>query len=809
MMRRSITFVFLAVLLVLSGGCGGGSDEPAGAQSQGQATAGLSNFGAARGFVVQVNPVFIVSDLSEAPAGSSPVLGAELRAFDLQGSEIERVRTNGDGSFRFTKLPAGYVSIQARVDPNSANPDVTMEITAVPQTTITLGQTFAVNRAAANAIALQGINAGDRVLGSLQPLSAGTEIRAFKNSNGESSAAESRILPADEWFYMIDQRPNSRFRHPVQYVFVDAATGAVTRTDEVWFPVANGGMLWATDLQLFAYTGVDLAILPAVAPGATATPSPEIVRNSPAPSFTTRALPESRLGRVLAQNNTTTNSMFVVIFQGFRDTSMATDANRVKTFFTDRSVPESNIRTIRPGNSSAPQIKAQLLAAIGELNQLIVERLNEGKHSTFVLYVTSHGGNGGFDVETLKGENATDVGTLVGIAADDLQLGALKACRVRVVADFCDSQSFGLFTEFSLASSDIDRGVFVATSNGIDSVAIPTSLGLLPGLETGGRFTSAVLENLVINDADLDDITTLPMLQGGYVSDIANLGQMPTLFREVDSPAFCQDPGPDPTPSPTPTSTPPPSLDLISAGGPSPQGITATHTLGVSPCPQLIGAVAINKTTSADIRVTLSVPPGSPLVLEQPTAFNLTGGGVQLVTRDVFFDCSSLTSFSTTVTITATRLSDGEQEVVQVPVSVTVTGTPPADITGDFDLASGAEAPFATLLDLIQSPTSSLDIAGFRITRFDNPGANFDIVTGCASQIFTSNLGGGLAVSFESETTMNGECTWLNSAPLSKNVLIFLDIEPLFTGPVNQLVVQALDVSGAVLGKITIPISKL
>lgn len=174
------------------------------------------------------------------------------------------------------------------------------------------------------------------------------------------------------------------------------------------------------------------------------------------------------------------------------------------------------------------------------------------------------------------------------------------------------------------------------------------------------------------------------------------------------------------------------------------------------------------------------------------------------------FNCQAeTTDFEHTFDLLVTSSNGVSSDSFVIVFRGTVTAAPPMDITGDFDIASASEAPFATLIDLVQSPTSTLEIAGFRITRADNPNADFDIVTGCASSIFLDNMGGGVAMDFDAQTVLNGECNWDNFVPLDKDVLIFLDIEPLFTTAVNQLVVQVLDVNGVLLGKITLPITKL
>ncbi len=57
-------------------------------------------------------------------------------------------------------------------------------------------------------------------------------------------APEPIAIAAESWFFWIDDFPNGKFEHPNRYVLVDRASGAVTVSDETWWPVLNGVGLW-------------------------------------------------------------------------------------------------------------------------------------------------------------------------------------------------------------------------------------------------------------------------------------------------------------------------------------------------------------------------------------------------------------------------------------------------------------------------------------------------------------------------------------------------------------------------------------
>jgi hypothetical protein len=107
------------------------------------------------------------------------------------------------------------------------------------------------------------------------------------------------------------------------------------------------------------------------------------------------------------------------------------------------------------------------------------------------------------------------------------------------------------------------------------------------------------------------------------------------------------------------------SPDLINVGPP----VSATHTVGVSPCPQDIGSLVIGNNTNEDVSIEITF--SSPLIVESPTSFVLQGN-LGATTRDVQFDCSTQTSFEADVTIKATRLSDGAVETETVKVRMTI-----------------------------------------------------------------------------------------------------------------------------------------
>lgn len=77
-------------------------------------------------------------------------------------------------------------------------------------------------------------------------LQAGDEIGPYQyRVDGEPSEVRAATsLEGPAWFFWIDDSPGAMFAHPTRFVLVDASTGDLAVTEELWWPVLNGGGLW-------------------------------------------------------------------------------------------------------------------------------------------------------------------------------------------------------------------------------------------------------------------------------------------------------------------------------------------------------------------------------------------------------------------------------------------------------------------------------------------------------------------------------------------------------------------------------------
>ena len=705
-----LALLFFLAVLFLQSGCGHSNGVQPLAPTGGN-TVNLRSTGGVTGYVFQVNPVFLVDLPSNAPAGSQARSGALIRVLDMNGKVLKEGTTSADGRFDIFGLPPGRLVIEARVDPKSTNPDVSQTITLVPDTTIVLGRRFPIDRDKATSLALQGIEPRARVLATLQPLPPGTSVSPFFDQEG-GSGNDVRVTQADEWFFFVDLQPDQMFEHPVQYVFVDANTGVVQRTAELrWFPRLNGAPFWSGPNE---YTRNGAA-------------GPEVVQQTNLTQAQPRTTPP--LKKVLPQQVQGNEGAFAVILFGYQDhPGFIADKQLVDKFYKDR-LPAGQVFSISADGRSLADVKADLEAAFKSVNAAIAKRDSEGLKSTLFFHFGSHGGTVKSFEETSPGKFGGKLRATSSLKTSDTYLGRLssnndavvasaecldlkavgypetatedtferkgtttaafgqvelettqtirvlgldrlglvdtKACKVRVVMDSCYS---------GLLANDLVDKAFMGTNHDLFVIGSSVELGIIDRL--GCRFTQAAYIRADIVNADFTgllgtDGKLLPVLQE-FGQEESSRDSQKSRLRTRPGTGHCA-PMPDtaPTPTPSPTDSPTPTIDLIDAAG-AQGALSAFHQVGVTSCPQRVGTIAINRVANEPVSIQLSVPPGSALFLETPTSFNLSGTGVQLTTRDVFFDCSTMNSFSALVTVTATRLSDGAQEVVEVPVTVEI-----------------------------------------------------------------------------------------------------------------------------------------
>lgn len=141
--------------------------------------------------------------------------------------------------------------------------------------------------------------------------------------------------------------------------------------------------------------------------------------------------------------------------------------------------------------------------------------------------------------------------------------------------------------------------------------------------------------------------------------------------------------------------------------------------------------------------------------------------------------------------------------------SPTSTPDPNPDLSGEFSTLRAQQGISGPLFfDLVQNTSSTLVFHGVRVDRDDNPTAVFDAVTSCQASIFN----GSSSALFDTVTSVDNECQWVNTAPLTPghelDFIILTNSTPFYQVGEN-LVLQVLDSSAQSTGTITIPVENV
>ena len=167
------------------------------------------------------------------PAGFTPAGGIPV-AIASGPSGV----TDADGSFLLNTVTVGSQKLEIKPAGGAA---IEIPLTVFPNSSLRVGQppisrTDAVN-AAKTWLAGQVSVDGLAIIAPQQPLPAGAVIgTAFQPDPG----ATVHTLAAPEWLVYIDRFPNARFGHAVDYLFIDAQSGALTAVTADAWPLVNG-----------------------------------------------------------------------------------------------------------------------------------------------------------------------------------------------------------------------------------------------------------------------------------------------------------------------------------------------------------------------------------------------------------------------------------------------------------------------------------------------------------------------------------------------------------------------------------------
>ncbi|MBT9588026.1 carboxypeptidase regulatory-like domain-containing protein, partial [bacterium] len=486
-----------------------------------------------------------------APERARPQANAMVTALDPEGRVVGMSLTGPDGRFRLDSIPPGKVTLEARVEPSSGAANVTLEMTSSGKGLLHPNAKYPVSREAAAQIALEG-KSYPLVTGTLNPLPEGTVVDAF-----EGAASGGRVLPADEWLFMINEGPLLGYAHPVEFVFVDARTGARAQFSAQFYPTINGVSMWGSTDYLFQY-----------AAGSAPLAGPEVVQVSP--ELLSLLANTRQIEDILARNNTTADSIFAVLLG--LDTGFENGVPLFQKFLVDRGVPMANIRTVmyddternaltRPkvvNDKNIPKYSSILVprirAAFDQINALINDRFRRGQHSSEIVLITSHGSAAIPGGIVIGGDSVGGFGNFI-----DLGMVRNLSCRIDFLVDCCYSGRFITELHKFLKDNEFPHQCFFYSSSGLKEFT--QSGGLLPQT---GKWLVFVTQAAQVTQGGLEGLKgTKPMEQVPKLQEITHTLPKGNAQEAPSNPIYLDfTPAKDPCPttSPTPPGNPPPKV---------------------------------------------------------------------------------------------------------------------------------------------------------------------------------------------------------------------------------------------------------
>jgi hypothetical protein len=196
----------------------------------------------------EMTPGSLTPSLSFVEAAPAAFQGAEVRIVDRGGREYGRVTTDAAGRFEVPNLPTGLLEAQARIDPASEAPDASIFFTSVRGVHTVLGRRYAMSREDAAKAAIADVPPTALVVGTTDPLPPGAVVfPSLGDARGAGPFPEHvhRLGDDLQWLFLVDRIPEAQHGHLVDYVLVNARTGAVRKlTDQLGQPAVNFAILW-------------------------------------------------------------------------------------------------------------------------------------------------------------------------------------------------------------------------------------------------------------------------------------------------------------------------------------------------------------------------------------------------------------------------------------------------------------------------------------------------------------------------------------------------------------------------------------
>jgi hypothetical protein len=621
-MRRLGVIVILLCLAMFSRflvGCGGGGG--------GGTSTNSALVGNLEGYAFLQGGTITLRNSPTAPAGSTSLAGATVTVDAFTGTTT----TDAAGHFLLRDVPVGQKRLHVTPQPAGAAP-LDIPVTVLGGATLQVG-TFTVSRQQAVDAAKQALAAPDptalRILAPQQPLPTGTLLEpALGNDSGQPDPALSYTSPSPQWLVYVDHAPDQRFQHPVSYVLVDAETGAATVRDASSWPRINGVSIYADDDKNAA--APDLVQV--------GTRKAEITRTAAAEIAT--------VARSIGRDHvlgTTDPKTYALLIDGNSRSDMEADFNNVKASLFGPN-----------GLSGAVEVKewspplSGTVDARTEVKQLFNQICAQARPGdTILVYVTSHGSKlGGIYLQQGVESDESTTKDEVIYPFLDLDTSRCAACHVVFIIDTCYS---GAAMVDMVAKSPPHAGqklsMLVSSTSQETSGGITNRINAETGKTKGGLFTNAFLSSLK-DFSQANGGAQQSNLQSIFDNAVQKMGsdrQHPQTVFRWDG----QSCGAPPT--------------LVSV---TPEAVTATHTVGVTSCPQSLGTVTVKNLTDFSLSYTASI--NSSYFNVGSTSGTLPAGGSKSLGLD--FNCGKVPPLSAQLSLSASY--SGGSQTLTLPITL-------------------------------------------------------------------------------------------------------------------------------------------
>jgi hypothetical protein len=311
-------------------------------------------------------------------------------------------------------------------------------------------------------------------------LKPGDEIYPYPDITDEDVQVGN--ITSDTWFFWIDDRPGAHFAHPSRFVFVDQATGELSVSDELWWPVLNGQGLWT---EREAYWDESNWVFSDVASW-----KPVDLHDVHQTGRLNDGFDSSKLTCLSAFTmQQEGNGGVGIVINGWKsgqsgEEDFGIDANGMHDALTDSGFdttylgPESDDNPDRDGDFSLETLQEWLHEKAQEMVPC----------QTLVIYITGHG----------FVSNFSGLGYAGGIGENNLQDWLEEfdpGVHIVVVIDACNAGSF-------IDSLQIAADVVVTATNAHDGSYGDIDIDDVNPEDRGSEFTSGYVEdwNRIIND---------------------------------------------------------------------------------------------------------------------------------------------------------------------------------------------------------------------------------------------------------------------------------------------------------------------